>query len=214
MRKAFSLIELAVVITIIGLLTATIQAGIGVVKSAQTRALVGQLKEYKSSYYGFFSAYSGFPGDLGNASYLWSSAVNGDGDGLVEYVSGDSTEEFANTWTHLALGDFISSDYPALSYPEARDDIMKYIIIYYSDIHSQSGNSITIQANDFSGVMTPLEAYQLDCKIDDCSPTIGTTSIDNGDGITGSTTTCLNVSGELNSKDVHTDECRVIMWLD
>ncbi|MBT4989835.1 MAG: type II secretion system protein [Rickettsiales bacterium] len=214
MRKAFSLIELSVVIIIIGLLTASIIAGVGVVKSAKTRALVNDLKEYETSYYAFYSTYSGFPGDIVNASYFWSGAINGDDDGFIEYISGNATEEFANAWTHLSLAEFTPADYSALEYPEAEDGIIKYVMIYYSSMHSESGNSITIETENFAGIITPLEAYQLDCKIDECSPTIGSILIDNGDGVTGSSSTCLNASNQLNTKDVHTDECRVIMWLD
>ena len=107
MRKAFSLIELSVVIIIIGLLTASVTAGIGVIKSAKTRALVSDLKEYETSYYGFFSTYSGYPGDISNAAYFWSTATNGDGDGSIEYETGESTDEFANAWVHLALAGFV-----------------------------------------------------------------------------------------------------------
>jgi prepilin-type N-terminal cleavage/methylation domain-containing protein len=214
MRKAFSLIELSVVIIIIGLLTASVTAGIGVIKSAKTRAIVSDLKEYEASYYGFFSTYSGYPGDISNAAYFWSTAISGDGDGNIEYGTGESTDEFANAWVHLALAGFVPDDFEALEYPTAEDEAIDFIMIYYSDLYSAFGNSITLETDSFAGVMTPLEAYQLDCKIDDCAPTIGEVMVANGDGVTASALTCINASDELNTKDVHTDECRVIMWLD
>ncbi|MBL6784997.1 MAG: type II secretion system protein [Rickettsiales bacterium] len=214
MRKAITLVELTIVILIISLLSALINGALGIIKSAKTRDYINNIREYENSYYSFYSIYSGFPGDLSNASYFWPTSLNGNGDSIIKYEVGDASEEFANAWVHLALGDFVMTPYGPLEFPTSNNDLVSYVLRYYDNLYNLMGNSITLQSPAFAGVLTPVEAYQLDCKIDNCEPDVGEMVIINGNGVTASETSCLNETNKLNTKNVVTSECRAVMFFD
>ena len=214
MRRAFSLVELAIVVAIIGLLMVSVSSGKKLVNSAKIRSIIGDVSEYKTGVSGFDLTYSAVPGDFDSASSFWSGAVDGDGDGFIEYSTGANTEEVANAWNHLMNADLVLGNYIAGDYPSSKIKEAVYILISYTSLLSNSGNSITFSTSDFEGVISPIQAYQLDDKLDDGVETSGDVYIANSDGITGTDDSCLNASNELNLQTVEDSVCRVIIWFD
>lgn len=98
--KAFTLIELSVVIVIIGLIVAGIVAGQSLVKQAQFRAVISEANSYKVAYNNFKLTYDALPGDFKNASNYWSSTTDGNGNGEIL--------EWYQAWEHLEQAGLIN----------------------------------------------------------------------------------------------------------
>ena len=64
----FTLVELAIVMTIIGLLIGGILKGQELLENARVTSTIAQIKSYDSSVTGFRDIYDGYPGDLPNAA--------------------------------------------------------------------------------------------------------------------------------------------------
>ena len=114
MKKAFSLVELSVVLIILGLLIAGVVTGKKLVHQAELRKLVELADKYSVAANTFFSIYDALPGDITNASSYWSSCTtesgvpantcDGDGDGVIEY----SNHEDHRALQHMQLAEIVA----------------------------------------------------------------------------------------------------------
>jgi prepilin-type N-terminal cleavage/methylation domain-containing protein len=98
MRKGFTLIELAVVLVIIGLVAGGIMMGAGMVDQSKQKRLVQQINELRIATQSFIDIYKAVPGDTLNATSLWGTAAacpqggtpgtcNGNGDGRINLTT-------------------------------------------------------------------------------------------------------------------------------
>lgn len=93
-RRGFTLIELAIVLVIVGLLAAGILVGRDLIKAAEVRAQIRQLDEYKLGMNTFMVKYQTMPGDMppSQADAVGmvarsGGAGSGDGNGLITSCS-------------------------------------------------------------------------------------------------------------------------------
>ena len=90
MRKAFTLIELAIVLIIIGILIGTILYATEFRRSAEVRSTMKQLLNYQAAYNNFQDRYEARPGDYNRAYDFWpdncesAEFCNGDGNGYID----------------------------------------------------------------------------------------------------------------------------------
>src|SRR3954449_12552074 len=85
-QSGFTLIEIAIVLVIIGLLLGGVLKGQELITGARVRNLIGQQDGIKSAYFGFLDRYRALPGDFKNASTTIqgvSSGSDGNGDGVI-----------------------------------------------------------------------------------------------------------------------------------
>jgi len=100
-RNAFSLVELAIVIIIIGLLIAGVMGGASLIKSATLRAVVSESQNYKVASNSFYTKYNYFIGDYNQAIV---TGFIGDGDDQIDVVNtaaGTPVGEVALAIAHL-----------------------------------------------------------------------------------------------------------------
>lgn len=87
MNRAFSLVELSIVLVILGLLTGGVLAGKSLIRAAEIRNVIKFQTTMATSVYTFRDKYFAIPGDMTNASSFWPTAGNGDGDGYINWSS-------------------------------------------------------------------------------------------------------------------------------
>ncbi len=123
-QSGFTLVELAIVLMIIGLLIGGILRGQELMENARVTSTIQQTKAYDGATTTFRDSYSAIPGDIANPGARLANCVAapcntaGNGDGLVGNpvpitgnVAGAGTEN-VRFWTHLASARLISGTNP------------------------------------------------------------------------------------------------------
>ncbi len=132
-NHGFTLMELSVVFVIIGLLAAGVIMSKEMIFTAGIRRQIRQVEDYTIAYGTFKLKYHCMPGDCINASKQFPTAVNGNGNNLIEATailapntpnrSADNNFDLEqkNFFTHLQLAELIRSDISLVGpgYPEA-----------------------------------------------------------------------------------------------
>ena len=115
--RGFTLIELAIVLVVIGLLLGGILKGQELIERARARNLISQLDSIKAAYYAFQDKYRAIPGDypgqlaFANLSGIANNQVGGNGDGVVRDTA--LARESLLAWVHLSHANLISGNYQA-----------------------------------------------------------------------------------------------------
>ncbi len=112
-KQGFTLIELAIVLVIVGLIVAAVLAGQSIITSSRVQAVLSQVKDYKTQVEIFEDKYAYLPGDMVNAEDMWPDADyatdNGDGDGAINpsNIQAANIPEDLLAWEHLYLAKLI-----------------------------------------------------------------------------------------------------------
>jgi hypothetical protein len=111
----FTLIELAILLVVIGLLLGGMLKGQELVEHDRVDDMVTQLKTIQSAYHNFQERYGGVPGDYpGARAYkelpgIANASVGGNGDGVVRDTP--AARETLLLWVHLSHAKLIPGDY-------------------------------------------------------------------------------------------------------
>ena len=119
MRKqqaGFTLVEIAIVLVIIGLLLGGIIQGQQLINSARVKNLAETNSGVQAAYFGFIDRYRQVPGDMTNgvANNAIGVAINGggDGNGRLDNPAGAALwTENNGAWEHLSKAGFIQGSY-------------------------------------------------------------------------------------------------------
>ena len=94
-RRGFTLIEMAIVLVIIGLIVGGILVGQSMIQAATVRNQIKQMQDLQTQIAAFYGKYYCLPGDCPNATTFFGttdanghSVSNGDGDGLIRSTLG------------------------------------------------------------------------------------------------------------------------------
>ena len=83
-NRGFTLVEIAIVLVIIGLLLGGVLKGQELINTAKVRAIADRQSALKIAWFSFIERYSAIPGDYNRANIYLTNAGNGDGSGMVE----------------------------------------------------------------------------------------------------------------------------------
>jgi prepilin-type N-terminal cleavage/methylation domain-containing protein len=117
-QKGFTLVEIAIVLVIIGLLLGGILKGQEMITQAKIKNVVADFSGISAAYYGYQDRYRAIPGDDPNAATRWAvapAAIAGDGNGVVagQYnaacpvVAVAATPESCLWWDDLRRAGFV-----------------------------------------------------------------------------------------------------------
>lgn len=105
--KGFTLVEIAIVLVIIGLLLGGILKGQEMITQAKIKNVIADMSGVSAAMYGYQDRYKALPGDDGKAD-RWAGTTKGNGDGIVSGKWTASPSEALFFWDHLRLAGFIS----------------------------------------------------------------------------------------------------------
>jgi prepilin-type N-terminal cleavage/methylation domain-containing protein len=109
-QQGFTLVEIAIVLVIIGLLLGGILKGQEMITQAKIKNVIADMSGVSAAMYGYQDRYRALPGDDKGAAARWSTGVAaGTGDGIIEglYLAA-SPAETAEFWRHLRLAGFVA----------------------------------------------------------------------------------------------------------
>ena len=117
-QTGFTLVEIAIVLVIIGLLLGGILKGQEMITQARIKNVANDFNGITAAYFAYMDRYKAVPGDDINASGRWTGAVNGGSDGRISGLYGvpstspigtvdNTTGESWNFWWHLRLAGFV-----------------------------------------------------------------------------------------------------------
>jgi prepilin-type N-terminal cleavage/methylation domain-containing protein len=85
-QAGFTLVEIAIVMVIIGLLIGGVLKGQAMINSAKVKRVVKQADEFRAMTMAFYDKYGVYPGDENVANVPPGDAVNGNGSGQMEFA--------------------------------------------------------------------------------------------------------------------------------
>ncbi len=106
-KQGFTLVEVAIVLVIVGLLMGGVLKGSELINGAKVSSLNNKLSSFKTAWYAFNDRYQAYPGDFNTArSAIDSGLTDGNGNGIVE-----NTREMGQVWVHLSKAGFIKGSF-------------------------------------------------------------------------------------------------------
>jgi len=198
-QRGFTLIEIAIVLVIIGLLLGGVLKGQELINTARVRALNNTVDGITAAWFSFQDRYRAFPGDYLNAKStvnLPGAPSGGDGGGLVglDAVAAVDNTELANVWVHLEAAGYVVGGFDGVDTAIHKANFACAVttcpdngfgtgmVLAYGTLN-QDGAVDAHELNSGRGI--PVEVLaELDRKVDDGAATTGTMQVGN-DGATG-----------------------------
>jgi prepilin-type N-terminal cleavage/methylation domain-containing protein len=186
----FTLIELAVVLIIIGVLAGAILKGQDLLAVAKIRGVLADINRYRLAITLYQETYGALPGDDAHADNHFGTGVDkGNGDGII--AEGD----VAYFWRHLAKAGHIAS-------PEAPSSKLGGIFtVAYDPFPDFKGHFLILSNPKRAGLLTPRQAHMLKAKADDGKAQEGL--IRCTDGTDAGSHKCLTPTGDFNITHDH-----------
>jgi prepilin-type N-terminal cleavage/methylation domain-containing protein len=227
-QKGFTLVEIAIVLVIIGLLLGGILKGQELINSDRVRNLADQNSGTQAAYYGFIDRYRAVPGDMdptaaceaiGISNFPTAPAtcaaatIGGDANGALDE---EDCDEAAGLWAQLQASGFIQGNYVG----DAAADCSDYLDSTIAPQNAFNGFVLLTRTDNFVGSTSARLAFvfgqqipvnimrELDVKIDDSLPTTGVlrhTSLTDG-SVFSSTATCVDATPDPDIWDIDTAE--------
>lgn len=214
--SGFTLVELAIVIVIIGLIVSGVVGGRSLIVSSERNKIISETRGFNTAIKAFFLEYDGLPGDLRDAASYWGSTSNGNGNRRIDYNGsfiGTGEEHLA--WQHLTLAEILPGSYNGTggdlgSIPQS-EVYGYYRIGYQEDIYNRYGTMVSLNSVELSAdtgkpngpVISLKNLVAIDKKVDDGKASRGNVMGFNEEGnatctdndIDDSTADYLSVSG-------------------
>ena len=181
-QQGFTLIEIAIVISVIGLLVGGAIAGRSLLRGAEIRSVMSGYQEIEAAVATFESAHDSLPGDFDRADDFWGVTA-GNGNGEVDLG------EALDVWNHLSVAGMLEANYPVAggsnhncpaNCPASSITNSGYAYFYNGTIEAyefaaSQGHLVYFGAVDGvnqpdSPILKPTEAWGIDVKMDDGAP--------------------------------------------
>lgn len=176
-ESGFTLIEIAIVIVVIGLLLGVVLKGQELITSARVRSIISQEDDIRVAYFAYIDRFGAFPGDdglaasrLGGVGTACANGGNGNANGRIETANGESIL----VWEHLSRAGLLSGSYRCSSNTTIdptttpTNAFNQFLQLAYDN--NFTGNNSTSRHNLKTGSQMPSYLLaEIDRKIDDGS---------------------------------------------
>ena len=203
-QTGFTLIEIAIVLVIIGLLLGGVLKGQELITSARVRNLISQQDGVKAAYFGFLDRFRALPGDYPLASTniaCTPACTNGNGNGQIQSVLGGGTiDEHVAVWEHLSKAGFVNGSYTYAVLPETPASVpsnpyVRYLQVINDNVYGAGGGAV--RHNIKTGNQIPSDILaEIDRKIDDGNPVGGVFQFSTYNGGAGGTAPTGGAAGQ------------------
>jgi len=170
-QSGFTLIEIAIVLVIIGLLLGGVLKGQEMITNGKIKRAVNDFNGISAAYYSYLDRYSAFPGDDPNALARWAApAADGGGNGLLDTgtcMTVGAGLEMDQFWMHLRFSGLVTG---ATTDPEG-----------YARPLASAGGNLCVGDAEFTLTGTVACMGPMDGKLSG----IIDTQLDDGDATTG-----------------------------
>jgi len=174
-QRGFTLVEIAIVLVIIGLLLGGVLKGQSLIDSAKVKNIIQQANALTSAVSAYQDKFRALPGDDPLATaHVPGATGNGNGDGQIS--------EYQLAPQHLALAGFITGSF------NGSTDFMTSaqggaVYLYNDVVGGRGGNGVRIDN------LPDTVAEQIDAKLDDGKPNTGSVRANVGPGVAAYTNT-------------------------
>ncbi len=161
-RQGFTLVELALVLVIVGLLITGVLKGEALIQNAKVKKIVNEKDSIAAAYYTFFDRYGQLPGDenLPTAPPNDPAGNNGDADGQIDAA------EYGFLFQDLALAGIINGSYDGTPTSIPTHTFGSWMRVQW--VANSTGGTIALNANCMAFNAVPADvAEQIDRKYDD-----------------------------------------------
>ncbi len=112
-QAGFTLVEIAIVLVIIGLLLGGILKGQEMINNGKIKSVIGDMKAVSIAFYTYQDRYRAIPGDDAAAATRFTGAVSGSGNGVISNVfnaqlAPGPANESNSFWQHTRMAGFMS----------------------------------------------------------------------------------------------------------
>ncbi|MDP2688755.1 MAG: prepilin-type N-terminal cleavage/methylation domain-containing protein [Deltaproteobacteria bacterium] len=114
-QKGFTLVELAIVLVIIGLILGAVLKGQELINNAKLKRAYNQQREVAAAVYTYFDRYGHYPGDDNTAAARWSGVTDGNNNGIIDATlsfacTTAAVSETCQAWRHMRNANLITGD--------------------------------------------------------------------------------------------------------
>jgi len=108
-QKGFTLVELAIVMVIIGLMIGAVLKGQAMIDDAKQKRLMNDIQGISAAYFTYYDRYNAIPGDDAS-THGWAGVVAGNGGGTIAGNNATNGQEGHEFWQSLRYAGLLSGD--------------------------------------------------------------------------------------------------------
>jgi len=172
MQRGFTILEIAMVLVVVGVLIGGVMMGQELILSARARSLINQQEELRVAFFSFQDRYQFPPGDYNEAIANIGATRNGDGDGRIEGTRDGGTENIL-AWEHLSRAGLLGGRFTFSATPPFDDAIPRnpfgpHVDVAFDNWHGNPASPNRKMHNIKTGNGIPAAVLgEVDVKLDD-----------------------------------------------
>ena len=192
-QTGFTLVEIAIVMVIIGLLLGGVLKGQQIIVDAKIKNLDNLFNGTTAAHYTYLDRYQAIAGDHQTATAYFTNVSNGDGDRQIGNAFDASGGEAGSFWQHLRNAGLVAGAPTDATQPS---NPFSGIVGFSTGTAPANGQNITVLFVGFSNIPNNI-AQIMDTRGDDGVPITGSIQADQNPYVAGDTDTLFRLFFKL-----------------